>query len=155
MKNEIFITNNFEETQKAGEGFVSRLNLDQGSTLKARVIALYGDLGSGKTTFIQGLAKGLGIKKRIISPTFNIVRKYELRIMNYELRFEHFYHIDLYRVQSLEDIKGLGIEEIINDPQNIVAIEWAEKMGNLLFKERVDIKFEYLAEEKRKISISR
>lgn len=141
MKKKIFITESFEETQKAGEEFAKRLYLEG-----VNLIALYGDLGSGKTTFVQGLAKGLGIKKRIISPTFIIIRKYELGIRD-------FYHIDLYRVQSGDDIKGLGIEEIINNRQNIVAIEWAERMERLLPKKRIDIYFEYLDENKRKITI--
>ena len=139
---EIFISKSKEETQKFGEEFAKRLHL-RGVTL----IALYGELGSGKTTFIQGLAKGLGIKKRIISPTFIIVKTYKLQNQKF------FYHIDLYRVQSMDDIKGLGIDEIIDNTQNIVAIEWAEKMGRLLPKKRVDIYFEYVDEEKRKIKI--
>lgn len=142
MEQSVFTTNSFEETQKVGEEFAKMLHLG-GVTL----IALYGELGSGKTTFIQGLAKGLGIKKRIISPTFIIIKTYKLQNQNF------FYHIDLYRVQSMDDIKGLGIDEIINNTQNIVAIEWAEKMGKLLPKKRVDIYFEYVDEEKRKIKI--
>jgi len=136
------ITNSFEETRKLGEEF-ARSHL---ARLKYGVIALYGDLGSGKTTFVQGLAKGLGIKRRIISPTFIIVR-------NYKLEVGSFYHIDLYRIQNEKDIESLGIEEIIKNPENIVAIEWAEKMGNLLPKKRWNIKFEYLDEDKRRITI--
>ena len=146
---------------------------DQGSSLirkKALVIALYGDLGSGKTTFVQGIVRGLGIERRIISPTFIIVRQYQLKCPIYsssehqrvekfskfssrQARTINFYHIDLYRVQSERDIGGLGIKEIINDPQNIVAIEWAEKMGKLLPEKRVNIDFESLSENKRKIII--
>ena len=144
-------TRNFEETKKTGEKFAEKL-LGIKNLKKAKVIVLYGDLGSGKTTFVQGFAKGLGIKKRIISPTFVIVRSYELRIKNKELR--SFYHIDLYRVRSEDEIKNLGFEEIINDPENIVAVEWGEKLGNLLPGKRWDIRFNYVGETKRKIAIN-
>ena len=153
----IIITNSKEETQKIARDFSSKL-------AKGGVVALYGDLGSGKTTFVQGVAKGLRIKKRIISPTFIIVRTY--RIKNYpfgkprfnrgklrasESRIKNLYHIDLYRTETLDDIKGLGLEEIISDPENIVVIEWAEKMKNLLPEKRIEIKFEYIDENKRRI----
>ncbi len=142
MKEEIFITKSFEETRKVGEDFAEQI-LDSKSPF---VVALFGDLGSGKTTFMQGFAKGLGVEKRIISPTFIVVRKYEIKIKN-------FYHIDLYRMENQEDIEGLGIDEIMSNPENIVAIEWAEKMGELLPKNRWDLRFEYIDENKRKIVI--
>lgn len=118
------------------------------------MIALYGELGSGKTTFVQGLAKGLGVKQRIISPTFIIIRTYKLKSQNSNRKTttqnsKLFYHIDLYRI--VNDIKGLGLEEILENPQNVVAIEWAERLGDLLPKERWDLYFKYLDEEKRKI----
>lgn len=133
----IILTRNALETQKFGETF--------GKNLEKGILALYGDLGSGKTTFVQGLAKGLGIKKRIISPTFVIVR-------TYKIGFNDFYHIDLYRTQSRNDIEGLGIGEIMNDPKSVVVIEWAQKMEDLLPKKRIDIYFEYVDENKRKIT---
>lgn len=154
----VFITNSFKETQKLGEEFArSLLARLKGETLNALVIALYGDLGSGKTTFVQGLAEGLGIKKRIISPTFIIVRNY--RIKNHEshsassgqARIMNLYHIDLYRVEGERDIEGLGIEEIMNDKNNIVIVEWAEKLKNLIPKNRIEIRFEYLKDHSRKI----
>lgn len=147
--NKTFTTNSFKETQKLGEDFArSHLARLQGETL---IIALYGDLGSGKTTFVQGLAFGLGIKQRIISPTFIIIRNY--RIRNYESRIMNFYHIDLYRIES-QSLEGLGIEEIINNKNNIVAIEWAEKLKDFLPLERIDIKFFYEKNSTRKIMFS-
>jgi tRNA threonylcarbamoyladenosine biosynthesis protein TsaE len=142
-----FITNNFEETQKLGKDFAEILE-------KGDVVCLYGDLGSGKTTFVQGLAVGLGIKKRIISPTFVIVRSYKIRINDEGLRIDNFYHIDLYRTNSERDIEGLGIEEIINNKNNIVVIEWAEKLKNQMPAKRIDVNFFYENESKRKINFS-
>lgn len=144
-KKDIFITNSFQETQELARKFAEELKTGD-------VVALYGDLGGGKTTFAQGLAKGLGINKRIISPTFIIVRKY--RIKNRESRIKDFYHIDLYRIPENTGIDNLGLDEILNDPNSIVAIEWAEKLGKGLPKKRWDIKFEYLGEDKRKITIN-
>lgn len=148
------VTKSFEETQKVGEEFVKRLCFDRGSasTNGSIVLALYGDLGSGKTTFVQGLAKGLGIQKRIISPTFIIMRTYE--ITSYEFQIKNFYHIDLYRTESAKDTEGLGIKELLQDPQNILAIEWSEKLGSLLPQKRWDICFRYMGENQRKIMVN-
>lgn len=131
------ITNNAGETQKLGE------ELSQNSGKK--FFALFGDLGSGKTTFTKGLALGLGIKERIISPTFVIVREHELKNQN-------FYHIDLYRMQTMSDVQGLGLEEIFNDSKNIVVVEWPEKIKDILPKRRLEIYFEHLDGDKRKIT---
>ena len=139
--NEGYITNSGEETQKLGERFAESLSLGD-------FVAFYGNLGSGKTTFIQGLAKGLGITRRIISPTFIIARHYELKNGN-------FYHIDLYRTESKHDLLSIGLNQIIEDKTNIVALEWAEKIGEMLPNKRVDINFEYLGENKRRIIIKR
>ncbi len=132
------ITDSYKKTQSLGEEFAKKLT-------GGGVVALHEDLGGGKTTFTQGIAKGLGIKNRIISPTFVIVR-------TYKLKFKKFYHIDLYRVQSKDDIEGLGIEEILENSENIVVIEWPERLGDLLPKKRIDVYFEYMDENKRKIT---
>jgi len=117
---------------------------------KPLIIALTGELGSGKTTFVQGLARGLGIKKRVLSPTFILMRQYAIRYMPYA----NFYHVDLYRVENEKDVRGLGLSEIWSNPENIVAIEWAEKIKKILPKKRIDIRFNYLNNNQRKITIS-
>ncbi len=145
--NKTYITDSKEETQEIAKNFIKKI-------MEGDIVALYGDLGSGKTTFVQGLARGFGIKKRIISPTFIIVRSYKIGSKYQVLSIKYFYHIDLYRIESLNDVKNLGIEDIINNSQNIVAIEWAEKMQNLLPKKRWDVKFEDLGGSRRKITIN-
>lgn len=147
MNNEkVYLTKTSRETKILAQ------NLSK--TLKpGDFLAFYGNLGSGKTTFIQGLAEGLRIKRRIISPTFIIVRTYKLRIKNYELRINNFYHIDLYRIESKNDLLGLGIDEIIEDKNNIVAVEWAEKMEDMLPDKRIELHFKYVDEDTREISI--
>lgn len=138
------ITTSFEETQKLGFDFARKLN-------RGGVVALHGDLGSGKTTFVQGFAKGLGIEKKIISPTFIIIRTYQLGFRMKDVRMKHLYHVDLYRIESEHDVEGLGLFEIMNDPENIVVIEWPDKIEHLLPENRRDISFEYLEDDKRRI----
>lgn len=152
-KQNIFIANNSGETQILAESFIKKLK-------KGGVVALYGDLGSGKTTFVQGLARGLGIKKRIISPTFIIIRKYNLKTSHFakaswdKQNLKSLYHVDLYRVESEKEVRELGIEEIVSG-KDIVAIEWAEKIQNLLPKKRWDVKFEDLGGNRRKIIVNK
>lgn len=138
------ITNNATETQKLGE--------ECSKYSDKKFFALFGDLGSGKTTFTQGFAKGLGIKGRIISPTFIIVRQHKISSKYYVSSIKYFYHIDLYRIESEKDLKGLGLEEIFNNPENVIVVEWAEKIKHLLPKKRIEIYFEYVSSNERKIT---
>ncbi|MDP3948225.1 MAG: tRNA (adenosine(37)-N6)-threonylcarbamoyltransferase complex ATPase subunit type 1 TsaE [bacterium] len=93
---------------------------------KGHIFALTGELGAGKTIFAQGFAKGLGIKDRIISPTFVLIRQHKIPNTAKTL-----YHLDLYRLEDTANLKELGLEEIWSDPNNIVLIEWAEKIKEL------------------------
>ena len=129
------ITKSAEETQSEGEKFATLLQ-------PGDIVLLHGDLGAGKTTFTQGLAKGLGIKERIISPTFVIIRSHE-----------QFYHVDLYRLSSEQEIVGTGLLDILKEKNSIVVIEWPERMGKFLPVERIDVQCEYIDEDKRKIVI--
>ncbi len=110
-------------------------------------LALAGGLGAGKTTFIQGLAEGIGINARINSPTFILMRKYTAK-NNY------FYHLDLYRLEGdvNKEVENLGLFDIWQGSKNIVAIEWAEKIREIMPKEVIWIKFENIGEEERKIT---
>lgn len=94
--------------------------------ISSGVIALSGQLGAGKTTFVQGFAKGLGIKEKIISPTFVLMRQHQIPNTSRML-----YHIDLYRLENPQNIKQLGLDEIIKNTNNIVVIEWADKLDEL------------------------
>jgi len=116
---------------------------------RATVIALTGDLGSGKTTFMQGFAEGLGYTGRLISPTFILMRQYPIQSGK-------LYHLDVYRLDKNvdEEAKDLGLMEIMSDPSNIVVIEWAEKMRTILPEDTQWISFEYVDDETRKIMIN-
>ena len=140
-----YITESASETQNLGQKVASNL------TSKTKIFALTGELGSGKTTFVQGFARGLGVKKRIISPTFILMRSYKI----VKVDFDTLYHLDLYRFEKDIDkeLDNLGIEEVWKDRKNIIIIEWAEKARKYIPKEAVWIKFENVSEERRKITI--
>lgn len=140
------LTHSPRETQKLGEKISNQLTINH----QPLIIALTGDLGSGKTTFIQGLARGLGIKKRVISPTFVFIRQYPVAGHRSPVTF---YHVDLYRINEVTEAKGLGLEEIFADPGAIVVIEWADRIKEILPKRRIDIYFEYLDENKRRVKL--
>jgi len=112
------------------------------------VLALSGALGSGKTTFVQGLAEGLGLGSRIISPTFILMRSYNAKSVN-------LYHVDLYRLEGdiANDFENLGIADFWEKPNNIVVIEWAEKAKDLLPEKAIWINFENIDGDKRKIKL--
>ena len=134
------ISKNSKETQKIAQDLAKKILRSKKRKNQAFVLALKGKLGSGKTTFLQGLAKGLGIKEKIASPTFNIYK-----------RFGNFYHFDCYRIEKPKEILDLGFEEIIQDPKNIVAIEWAEKIKKILPKTTKWINFKFLNKASRSI----
>lgn len=112
------------------------------------ILALSGDLGAGKTTFAQGFAQGLGIKDRIVSPTFLIIRQYPIPGQN-----NFFYHIDLYRMENI-NLKDSGLEEIISDPTNVVLIEWAEKIADHLPKYIQNLKLSKQSDDSHQIEIN-
>jgi len=114
---------------------------------KAVVICLDGELGAGKTVFVQGLAKGLGIEKRITSPTFVLMKKFPLP----GSVFGNFYHIDCYRLEEPEDILKIGFEKIASRPENIICLEWAGKVKKILPKSAVWLRFENKGGNKRRI----
>ena len=140
------ITKSAAETSRLAEGLAA--NLREGRGNHPNVLCLYGELGSGKTTFVQGFARGLGLTGRLLSPTYIIVRRYQL-----ESPLHYFYHLDLYRMNEAAELAELGIQEILADPTNFVAIEWAGKLGALLPTRRVDVHFENINEEGHGITI--
>lgn len=136
------------QTEKIGEEL--GLKILEEKKESAFVIGLRGDLGGGKTTFLKGLARGLGIDEMVLSPTFIIFRRYDLKSDN----FKRFYHFDCYRIESEEEIIALGFNEIISDSMNIVAIEWSERIEGILSDNRLKVEFEFVDEETRKISFN-
>lgn len=153
------ITKSAEETKKIATNLAQDLKKcpfktspegRQLSLKHAFIIALEGNLGSGKTTFIQGLAVGLGVEENVLSPTFLILKNFPITLKNYK----NFYHIDTYRLKNLEELIELGFKEIIKNPKNIVVIEWADKIKKILPKNIAKIEFINLGKNKRKIIVS-
>jgi tRNA threonylcarbamoyladenosine biosynthesis protein TsaE len=113
----------------------------------ATIFALVGDLGSGKTTFTKSFIRALGIKKKILSPTFLIVKRFSL---SRECRFRDIFHIDAYRISSQKNIKNIGIKEKFLEPENIILIEWADRVKNILPNDTIWIMFEHGEREKER-----
>jgi tRNA threonylcarbamoyladenosine biosynthesis protein TsaE len=145
---EKFQTKSEKETEKLGKE-IGRKILKEKPGKIAKIIALEGDLGGGKTTFLKGFAKGLGIKEKILSPTFILFKKFQIP----NSKFQNFYHIDCYRIEKEKEILNLDFKGIIKDPKNIVAIEWADKIKKILTRKVIKIKFKILGKKEREILI--
>ena len=142
------ITNNSFETALLGKEMAKKI-LKNRQNKKAQILALQGELGGGKTTFLQGFAKGLGIKEHILSPTFVIFKKFKIQ----DPFFNLFYHIDCYRLKNSKDLLSLGFEEFSSNPKNIIAIEWAEIIEDALPKNKISIHFKFEDKKRRTIII--
>lgn len=135
------ITKSAKETELAGQKLGAALN-----KRLCPLICFFGPLGSGKTTFIRGLAKGLGIKSRIQSPTFNFERIY---FGKPSLR-----HFDCYRIEKPDILSISQINEAVYDGENsVVAVEWAENLKKFLPQKRIEVHIKYINEQRRKITI--
>lgn len=155
-----YITTSAEETKKTGELLASELkggparNASRSDSGR-EIICLEGELGSGKTTFTQGLLKGLEVEGPYTSPTFVVMKKYKphpaLSLVRRGIKGE-VYHIDAYRVES-KDILNLGWEEIINDKKNVVVIEWADRIKDIIPKGCLWIRFRVAGENSRMIEV--
>lgn len=137
MKN--LISNSEKETKKFAENLAKKIS---------GVVALIGELGAGKTTFVQGFAKGIGIKEKIISPTFVLIKQHKIPKPKKTL-----FHIDLYRLEK-PSVLELGLKDLFKDPNNLILIEWAEKIKKSLPKNTTFIEFKSLGENKREITLS-
>jgi len=118
----------------------------------ARVLALQGNLGAGKTTFTQGFARALGVKENVLSPTFVLMKIYPLKKGN----FCHLIHIDCYRIASPKDLLHLGFKELLKDKDAIILIEWADRIKKILSPDAIWLKFTHGAKHnERKIIIEK
>lgn len=135
----IFLTNCPEETKKLGEKIGEKLKGDE-------IIALFGELGAGKTTLIKGIVVGFGIKKVVKSPSFVMITEYE------EGR-KKIYHIDLYRLRGEKETEEIGLFDYLNYP-GVKVIEWADKVENFLPKGTIRINLRIISEKKREIIIN-
>ena len=132
-------TRSATETQKLGQTL--------GAAVKqAIIIALTGELGSGKTTFVQGLAKGLDISDKyyITSPTFTLINEYPGR--------HRLFHVDLYRIEHISELEDIGLDEVLHQDA-VIAIEWADKLSGDMLSDHLALQFKLVGEESRQIDI--
>ncbi|OGY21715.1 MAG: tRNA (adenosine(37)-N6)-threonylcarbamoyltransferase complex ATPase subunit type 1 TsaE [Candidatus Woykebacteria bacterium GWB1_45_5] len=160
-----FTSKSAEETKSFAKNLAKKIKAGE-------IVALYGSLGAGKTTFVQGLVAGLGYEGRVFSPTFIFVRPYKLANSKHpparlrqanragktgnrkqKGKIKTLYHIDLYRVEKETDLKTLGIEEFLADKDAASVIEWPEKIDKILPKETIKIKIEIIGENERRIKV--
>lgn len=106
----------------------------------AQVLALEGNLGAGKTTFVQGFAEALGVKEKVLSPTFVLMKIYKIPRSQ---TFKHLVHTDCYRLDSPKDLLHLGFKKILTDKDAIILIEWADKIKKLIPQNAIWIKFRH------------
>ena len=113
------------------------------------VLALTGELGAGKTVLIKGIAAGLGIKKIITSPTFVLMKVYQMGIRNQESGIKNLVHIDCYRIKNPQEITDIGAPEYFGRPDMITVIEWAEKIKKILPRQKIEIRIKLKNENTR------
>ncbi|KKS02686.1 MAG: P-loop hydrolase family protein [candidate division WWE3 bacterium GW2011_GWF2_41_45] len=135
---------NTEQTQKFAQEIA--LKLKPGNT-----VALYGDLGAGKTTFVSMVTKALGFSDRVQSPTFVVSRIYSGGGSSSDIKYVH--HLDLYRMHDSGDVKELGMEDYLNQSDSVTFIEWPEVAEKYLPEKTIRIFFEILSENERKIHV--
>lgn len=152
MDKKVLVTNSSEATKQLAKTIANKL-------IGGEVFALYGDLGSGKTTFVQGIARALGVREKVQSPTFVLVKQYKInsKLKNQnaksKCKIKNLIHADLYRIKSAREVKEIGLVEYFNQPETLVFIEWPEVIEKNLPKNVIKIKFNHLKEDKRIIDI--
>ncbi|MDP3954406.1 MAG: tRNA (adenosine(37)-N6)-threonylcarbamoyltransferase complex ATPase subunit type 1 TsaE [bacterium] len=142
------VSNSLKETQKIASDLADKI-AEKGPGKYAAVIALEGELGAGKTTFVQGFAKALGIKRHLTSPTFVLIKSYSLQATHYKLLI----HIDAYRLKDYKDLIKLGVDKVVNDSGNIILIEWSDRVKKILPKKYIKVHIDHVSETERLIRI--
>lgn len=127
------ITRSAAETKKVAAMLAEEIQKQQSMT--AQVIALSGNLGAGKTTFVQGFADAWGIKENVLSPTFVLMKVYALPKGTARRKSSHhLVHVDCYRMESFQDLAHLGFAELLRDRDTVIILEWAERVKKILPK---------------------
>jgi len=141
------ISKNIKQTEEIAKDFLKCLLTKKNKN--ACVIGLSGDLGAGKTAFTQAVAKNLGIKRRVNSPTFVIMKSYKLKARGYKL----FFHLDAYRLKNEKELVHIGWKEIIANPKHIVFVEWPENIKKSMPKKHHKVSIAHTKEGHRSFKI--
>ena len=132
-----YYSHNEAETEELGERLARQLP-------DGAVVALYGDLGAGKTAFVRGMARGMGLRCRVSSPTFTIVNEY--------LGERELIHFDMYRLSGADELFEIGWEDYLARGA-VCAVEWSEKVEDAFFGDEIRVVIEKLGDTRRKITI--
>lgn len=136
----VLITGSAAETEEVGAELAPALR-------DGDVVALVGELGAGKSTFVRGLARGLFVKDVLLSPSFVLARSYEGRIP--------FHHLDLYRVRSFGELSEVGLDELLPPPRGVTAVEWADRIRDRIPPGAVWVVLEHAGGDRRRITLRR
>lgn len=152
-----FVSASVRETKAIAKDILSRY---RNAGPRPLILALSGDLGSGKTVFAQGVAQALGVRAKVQSPTFVLMRWYDLpragsRGRQLRSGWRFLIHIDAYRIERPRDLARLGIRAMLRDPDAIIVVEWAEKIRSLIPKTAVWLQFRHGNRNTRRIEIPR
>ncbi len=143
-----FVTHSVEETEAAAEQLVAWLLARRGTQGTGTLVALSGELGAGKTAFVKGVAKALGITESVTSPTFVLEKVYKIETEP----FSHLIHIDAYRLEGGGELNAIGWHEAVTNPKNLIFVEWPEKVADEMPNRALTLNFEVIDPETRKIS---
>ena len=139
LKDRTVFSDSREATEALGEALARTLQ-------PGCVVALYGNLGAGKTVFARGFARGLGITEAVSSPTYTIVQEYPLPAGE-----GFFYHLDLYRIADEHAALGFGADEFLDDPASYALLEWPERIRGILPPGRIEVTIRRTGEDEREI----
>ena len=139
------VSKSLTETRQIAKDFLNKLEISKD---RATLIALEGDLGAGKTSFVQQIGQILGINDYINSPTFVIEKVYPINFHH----FRKLIHIDAYRLEKDSELLHLGWEEILKNPENLVLIEWPENVSSIIPPLAKRVKFKFIDDSTREIS---
>ncbi|MFA5778063.1 MAG: tRNA (adenosine(37)-N6)-threonylcarbamoyltransferase complex ATPase subunit type 1 TsaE [Candidatus Paceibacterota bacterium] len=135
------VSKNVKETMEIAKIFLEKILKEKKITKDATVVCLSGNLGAGKTAFTQGIAKCLGVKNKVVSPTFVIFKKYPIKTKKHKF----LYHMDAYRLKNKKELLPLGWKEIIGNDEHLVFIEWPENINKAIPK---NAKYIYISNNK-------
>lgn len=142
------ILKNLDETEAFAKNVLNLAIALKGDS-KATLVALHGDLGAGKTTLVQFMARELGVREDVQSPTFVIQKSYETS----EGEFKRLVHIDAYRIEKPEEFETLRIAETLSDPDSLVMVEWPRHGGEHFATPALEVYLEFVDENTRKVKI--